>query len=365
MRFQDEYRERELVQGLAGAIAREAAGLQTPLRFMEVCGTHTMAIAQFGLKGLLPDTVTLVSGPGCPVCVTPISYLDHAIALAELRGVTVATFGDLLRVPGSRNTLMTARAAGADVRVVYSALDAVRLAEELPQRRVVFLGIGFETTTPTVGCAILTAAAKDLRNFFVLASHKTMPGPMQVLSQDPALQISGYICPAHVSVVIGGAAYRPLAEQYGIPCVVTGFEPADVLQGVLLLLRQRLSGVATVEIQYRRAVTWEGNRQAQELLQQVFEPADALGRGLGIIPDSGLAIREEFGRFDAARMLPVALPASCEPPGCRCGEVLTGRISPEVCPLFHTTCSPENPVGACMVSSEGSCAAAWRYGIRS
>ncbi len=362
MKFQDEYRERELVQGLAGAISREAAALQQPVRFMEVCGTHTMAIARFGLKSLLPSSVQLVSGPGCPVCVTPVGYIDHALALAALPGLTIATFGDLLRVPGSRSTLMAARAAGADVRVVYSALDAVRLAEQLPQQRVVFLGVGFETTTPTVGAAILAASAKGLQNFFVLASHKTMPGPMQALSSDPGLRISGYLCPAHVSTVIGGIAYQPLAERFGIPCVVTGFEPADVLQGVLLLLRQHLAGEARVEIQYARAVNWEGNPKAQQIIAEVFEPVDALWRGLGMLPGSGLAIREAFGRFDAARMLPVELPEPLEPAGCRCGEVLTGRIDPSACPLFGTACTPETPVGACMVSSEGSCAAAWRYG---
>lgn len=362
MKFQDEYRDRELVQGLARAIAYAARDLVEPVRFMEVCGTHTMAIARFGLKSLLPPQVQLVSGPGCPVCVTPVGYIDHALALARLADCVIATFGDLLRVPGSHTSLMAERAKGADVRVVYSALDAVRLAEEHPQKQVVFLGVGFETTTPTVGGAILEADRKGLKNFSVLASHKTMPGPMQALSADPQLQISGYLCPAHVSTVIGGVAYQPLVEQFGIPCVVTGFEPADVLQGVLLLLHQKLAGEARVEIQYARAVTWEGNARAQQIISQVFEPCDALWRGLGVLPGSGLAIRDLFCRYDAARMLSVELPEPVEPAGCRCGEVLTGRIRPSDCPLFGTICIPEAPVGACMVSSEGSCAAAWRYG---
>ncbi len=364
MRFQDEYRARGLVQGLAQSIRGEAAALAVPLRFMEVCGTHTMAIAQFGLKTLLPETVRLVSGPGCPVCVTPVGYLDHALALAGDPVNMVTSFGDLLRVPGSCSSLMEQRACGRDVRIVYSALDALTLAVQHPDRRVIFLGVGFETTAPTVAAAILNAERLGLSNFFVLASHKTMPAAMAALTVDPRLQIAGYICPAHVSTVIGGEAYRPLAEQHGIPCVVTGFEPADVLQGVLMLLRQRLAGEARVEIQYRRAVTWEGNRRAQELLQQVFEPCDAPWRGLGQIPGSGLAIRDRFGRFDAGRVLPVELPEPREPAGCRCGEVLTGSIAPEDCPLFHTVCRPETPVGACMVSSEGSCAAASRYGVR-
>lgn len=362
MKFQDEFRDRGLVQGLAAAIADQAQQLQEPVRFMEVCGTHTMAIAQFGLKSLLPSQVRLVSGPGCPVCVTPVSYIDYAIALTLRPDTIVTTFGDLLRVPGSRSSLMIERAKGADIRIVYSALDAIALAVELPQKQVIFLGVGFETTTPTVAAAILTAQKKGLTNFFVLASHKTMPGPMAALSADPDLMIKGYLCPAHVSTVIGEVAYQPLAEQFGIPCVVTGFEPADILQGVLMLVHQCCSGRAKVENQYARAVSHQGNLKAQDLISQVFGQSDAVWRGLGMIPASGLVIRPEYSCFDAARMLSVELPDPVEPPGCRCGEVLTGRISPHECPLFGAACTPETPVGACMVSSEGSCAAAWRYG---
>jgi hydrogenase expression/formation protein HypD len=362
LKFQDEYRNRELVQGLAAAIGCEASALAEPVRFMEVCGTHTMAIARFGLKSLLPPKVRLVSGPGCPVCVTPVSYIDHAIALAFLPDTIITTFGDLLRVPGSRSSLLAERARGADIRIVYSPLDAVSLAFAHPEKQVVFLGVGFETTTPAVGSAILSAQAKAIKNFFVLAAHKTMPAPMAALSADPELQIRGYLCPAHVSTVIGGVAYQPLTEQFHIPCVVTGFEPADILQGVLMLLRQHLSQKASVEIQYSRAVSWDGNPKAMGIINQLFEPADAIWRGLGLIPGSGLEIRESFSQFDAARMLDVAVPGSVEPAGCRCGEVLTGRIQPADCPLFGAACTEETPVGACMVSSEGSCAAATRYG---
>lgn len=363
MRFQDEYRDCELVQGLVAAIRREAAALQEPVRFMEVCGTHTMAIARFGIKSLLPLQVQLVSGPGCPVCVTPVSFIDHVLALAAVPDTIITTFGDLLRVPGSQSSLMIERAKGADIRVVYSALDAVALAAEQPQQRVVFLGVGFETTTPTVAAAILKAEQSGLTNFFVLSSHKTMPGPMQALSADPDLKIRGYLCPAHVSTVIGTAAYQPLAEQYGIPCVVTGFEPADILQGVLWLLRQHLRGEARVENQYRRAVSQAGNQTAQQLIRQVFEPCDAVWRGLGTLAGSGLQINARYRCFDAATMLPVTVPEPLESAGCRCGEVLTGRLAPADCPLFGATCTPETPVGACMVSSEGSCAAAWRFGL--
>lgn len=362
MKFQDEYRDRGLVQGLAAAIANEARYLPGPVRLMEVCGTHTMAIASFGLKSLLPEQVQLVSGPGCPVCVTPVGYIDHAIALSGLPDTVITTFGDLLRVPGSRSSLMAERAKGADIRIVYSALDAVKLALELPHKQVVFLGVGFETTTPTVAAAILSAQQQGCANFFVLTSHKTMPGPMQALSADPQLQIRGYLCPAHVSTVIGSDAYLPLVEKFGIPCVVTGFEPADILQGVLMLVRQCRSGQAMVENQYSRAVAQQGNTKALQLIGKVFEPCDALWRGLGILPGSGLVLRADYTCYDAARMLPVELLDAVEPAGCRCGEVLTARIAPNDCPLFGTVCTPETPVGACMVSSEGSCAAAWRYG---
>ncbi|CAH2030115.1 hydrogenase formation protein HypD [Trichlorobacter ammonificans] len=361
MKHQDEYRDHDLVQGLAGAITREASTLVEPVRFMEVCGTHTMAIARFGLKSLLPPQVRLVSGPGCPVCVTPVGYIDHALALATDPGTIITTFGDLLRVPGSRSSLLRERARGADVRIVYSPLEAVRLAAEHPGRRIVFLGIGFETTAPTVAASVLTARSHGLTNYFVLASHKTMPAPMAALSADPRVQIRGYLCPAHVSTVIGGNGYRHLVENYRIPCVVTGFEPADIMQGILWLLRQHLAGTARVEIQYARAVTRGGNPKAQALLRDVFAPCDALWRGLGVLPASGLAFRDEYAAFDAARMLPAELAEPLEPAGCRCGEVLTGRIEPTDCPLFGTACTPEQPVGACMVSSEGSCAAAWRY----
>lgn len=363
MKFQDEYRDRGLVQGLAATIAEEARRLPEPVRLMEVCGTHTMAIAQFGLKSLLPEQVKLVSGPGCPVCVTPVGYIDHAIALAGLPDTVITTFGDLLRVPGSRSSLMAERAKGADIRIVYSALDAVKLATELPEKQVIFLGVGFETTTPTVAASILAAQQQGRANFSVLTSHKTMPGPMQALSADPELKIRGYLCPAHVSTVIGADAYRPLAEKFGIPCVVTGFEPADLLQGVLMLVRQCRVGRAAVENQYRRAVSDQGNAKAQQLIRRVFETADAVWRGLGVLPESGLVLREAYAAFDAARRFQVALPDACEPAGCRCGDVLTGRIAPADCPLFGTVCSPETPVGACMVSSEGSCAADWRYGV--
>jgi hydrogenase expression/formation protein HypD len=362
MRFQDDFRDRELVSNMAANIRRMAAHLETPVNFMEVCGTHTMSIYQYGLRTLLPENVRLVSGPGCPVCVTPISYVDKALACTEDPRTMVVTFGDMLRVPGSSSSLMEKRAAGADIRIVYSPLDAVVLAKNNPERRVVFLGVGFETTAPTIAASILEAARLNLDNYCVLASHKTMPVPMEILTCDPDLNLKGYLCPAHVSTVIGGAAYRGLAEKYHIPCVVTGFEPADVMQGIEMLLAQTLRGESRVEIQYSRAVSWEGNPRAQAVLHQLFEPRDAVWRGLGMLPGSGLAIRSEYAGFDAEQVLALDIPEASENPACLCGEVLKGKLAPFACPLFATVCTPESPVGACMVSSEGTCAAAYKYG---
>ncbi len=362
MNCTEEFRSREIVRGLAARIARLTADLDKPLTFMEVCGTHTMAIYQYGLRSLLPPQVRLISGPGCPVCVTPVDYVDRAVAYARRPQTIVATFGDMLRVPGSSSSLMQERAKGADVRIVYSTLDAVALAVKHPEKQVVFLGVGFETTAPTVAGSILAAARQGLENYFVLAAHKTIPVPMQVLSADPDLGIDGYLCPAHVSTVIGGDAYRFLAKEHGLPCVVTGFEPGDILQGVAMLVAQKVENRREVEIQYRRFVTAEGNSKARQLLAEVFTPVDSAWRGLGVIPHSGLAIRGKYGAFDAEKALAVEVEEPREAPGCRCGEVLKGKLMPCDCPLFGTTCTPEEPVGACMVSSEGSCAAAYKYG---
>lgn len=361
MKFQQEFRNPRLVKNLATVIKTEANKLNRPLRLMEVCGTHTMAIASFGLKSLLPDNIQLVSGPGCPVCVTPVDYINHAVALAAQPDTIITTFGDLLRVPGSQTSLLLERARGADVRTVHSSLEAMQLARNTPDKQVIFLGVGFETTTPTIAAAILQARLMGLKNFMVLTSHKTMPEAMQALSATEGIQLDGYICPAHVSTVIGSNAYLPLVEQFRIPCVVTGFEPADILQGILMLIQQALAGVAKVENQYSRAVTASGNPKAIALLEQLFRPADVIWRGLGMIRSSGLVLRDEFASFDAARQMPLELSPATEPAGCRCGQVLTGQLAPAQCPLFGKTCRPESPAGACMVSSEGSCAAAWRY----
>ena len=362
MKFQDEFRDRNLVQNMAANIHRMAERLRAPVNFMEVCGTHTMSIYQYGIRSLLPENVRLVSGPGCPVCVTPVGYVDKALACTADPVNIVATFGDMLRVPGSHSSLMEKRAGGADIRIVYSPLDAVSLAKNNPERRVIFLGVGFETTAPTIAVSILEASRLKLTNYCVLASHKTMPVPMDILSGDPELNIKGYLCPAHVSTIIGAAAYKPLADKYHIPCVVTGFEPADVMQGIEMLLAQTMRGESMVEIQYSRAVSWGGNPKALAILHQLFEPCDAVWRGLGVLPGSGLAIRTDYEDFDAEKVLKLNVPDTVENPACLCGEVLKGKLTPFECPLFSTVCTPESPVGACMVSSEGTCAAAYKYG---
>ena len=362
MNYLDSFRDKELVQGLARRIAELTKGRKKPLVFMEVCGTHTMAIYQYGLRSLLPPEVKLISGPGCPVCVTPNGYLDRAIALCRLPDLVITTFGDMLRVPGSSSSLMEERAKGADIRIVYSPLDAVQMAAKNPGKRVVFLGVGFETTAPTIAGSILAAKAQGLSNYFVLASHKTMPEPMAILSADPELSVDGYICPAHVSAIIGANAYRFLCEEYRVPCVVTGFEPTDVMQGVEMLVRQALEGASRVEIQYSRVVRWEGNARAQAVLTEVFTPFDAPWRGIGVLPGSGLKIAGPYQAYDAELAIPVEVEELKEHQGCLCGEILKGKVAPFDCPLFGTKCTPESPVGACMVSSEGTCAAAFKYG---
>lgn len=361
MKYLNEYRDAAIIKKLAGEISAIPAP-DRRMTLMEVCGTHTMAIARFGLRQLLPEWLRLVSGPGCPVCVTPNRYLDRALAIGQLPNVILTTFGDMLRVPGSYSSLEKEKARGREVRVVYSPLDAVALAEKNPDREIVFLGVGFETTAPTIAGSVLQARKKRLRNYSVLCAHKTMPGPMAALAEGNEVEIDGFICPAHVSAIIGSDSYRFLPEKYGKACVVTGFEPVDILQGVLMLVRQILSGRPRVENQYTRVVHPQGNKNALEILHAVFEPCDAEWRGIGVLPGSGLQLREDFKAFDAAVKFPVKVPPTREQPGCICGKVMKGAAEPLDCRLFGKACTPENPVGACMVSSEGTCAAAYRYG---
>ncbi len=360
MAGRDPYGDPRAVAALVAEVRRAAERLPRRVTLMEVCGTHTHAIAAAGLRRLLPPNVRLVSGPGCPVCVTPISYVDRAEALARRPGTIVCTFGDLVRVPSSHGNLERARAEGADVRIVYSPRDACAIARDNPGREVVFLGVGFETTAPTILAAVAEAEGQGLRNFRVLSGHKTMPPPMRALAADPEVAVDGYLLPGHVSVIAGSDMFRFLAEDHGIPCVVVGFTPTDVLRGVVELVDQRRDGRAAVVNLYSRVVTPGGNPVARALVDRFMEPADVPWRGLGVIPGSGLAFRPEWAHRDA-EALAVDVCEPVEPRGCRCGEVLRGTIDPPECTLFGRTCTPDRPIGACMVSNEGTCAAWHRH----
>lgn len=352
------FKDPKLARGLIETIHRLAPEHAT---LMEVCGTHTVAIARNGIRDLMPEGLRLASGPGCPVCVTCNRDIDTVIALARIPNVTITTFGDMTRVPGSTSSLLAEQAAGRSVEIVYSPLDALAFAKAHPEREVVFVGVGFETTTPLVAMAIKRAKAMGLSNFTVFAAHKNMPGALELLVGDPTLELDALILPGHVSTIIGAEPYRFLAEKYGIPGVITGFEPVDVLQGIAMLVRQLHEGRAEIEIAYARGVMPEGNPVALAAIDEVFETCTATWRGLGDIPGSGYRIREEFADFDAVRRFEPDVELTRDPKGCRCGDVLRARIAPNECPLFRTVCTPENPVGPCMVSSEGSCAAYYRY----
>ncbi len=350
-----------VARALAGRIAELARALDgRAVRLMEVCGSHTMAIARHGIRDMLPGNVRLLSGPGCPVCVTEPGYVDAALALAR-RGVGIATFGDMLRVPGSDGSLASARAEGAVVRAVYSPARALELAAAEPDRPWVMLAVGFETTAAPLAALALEIRRRGVGNLALLCAPKRVPPALDALVADPELAVDGFLCPAHVSAIIGARAYEPYARDHGRPCVVASFEPLDVLHGLAGLLEQIVAGEARVDNRYARVVRPEGNPAARRVMAEVFEAADARWRGLGTLPRSGLRLRESFADLDAERVHGVAVQPGREPPGCRCGEVLAGRTEPEDCPLFDRTCTPAHPVGPCMVSSEGSCAAAWKY----
>jgi hydrogenase expression/formation protein HypD len=331
---------------------------------MEFCGGHTHAILRFGIPTLLPETVDLRSGPGCPVCVTSAGDLDRAIAMAQVPEVILTTFGDMIRVPGSRTSLAQAKAEGADVRVVYSPLDALQVARQNPDRPVVFLGVGFETTAPMVASAVLTAEAEDLDNFTVFSTHKLTPPATLAILDAGEVALDGIIGPGHVTTVIGADAWRFLPEDYGIACAVAGFEPLDLLRAILALVTMAEEGDPRVDNTYVRSVRAKGNASAQQAIERVFEISDAEWRGFGTVPQSGLQVRDEYGRFDAGRRFSVEVAPAREPPGCRCGDVLRGVLLPVECPLFSKACTPQKPIGPCMVSAEGACAAYYRYGER-
>ncbi|WP_371371989.1 hydrogenase formation protein HypD [Sporomusa aerivorans] len=346
---------RSLTEGIGRLASR-------PVRIMEVCGTHTVAIFRNGIRQLLPESVELVSGPGCPVCVTPNEYLDTAIAYSSCPDIIITTFGDMLKVPGSSSTLLARKAQGAAIRVVYSPLESLDIARENPDKKVIFLAVGFETTAPTAAATILQAEQLGIDNFFVLSAHKLVPPALRAILTAEDINVDGFLLPGHTTAISGLAPYRFLAEEYRVPAVVTGFEALDILQGIYLLLEQIAAGKAALENQYSRVVKPEGNPAAVAILDKIYQPAAAAWRGFGVIDGSGLELTLAYKRFSAQDMLPLSGVITREPAGCRCGEVLRGRIVPAECPQFGLNCTPEKPVGACMVSVEGACAAWYKYG---
>jgi hydrogenase expression/formation protein HypD len=354
------YSDPQAVQRLLNKIGEVSRKLSRRVTLMEVCGTHTNAIAAAGIRGRLPENVRLISGPGCPVCVTPVDYLDRAEALSALPGTILCTFGDLFRVPSSSGSLEKLRAAGGAVEVVYSPRDALESAVSRPAKRVVFLAVGFETTAPTIAAALAEAETKRVANFMILPGNKVVPPPLRALASDRDVALDGFLLPGHVSVVTGSSAFGFLASEFGLPSAVVGFTPADVLRGILEVARQAAEGRAEVANLYGRVVTPEGNAAARNLMDRFFAPRDETWRGLGTIPGSGLGLKAEWAHRDAS-LIPVQTCAPREPAGCRCGEVLKGVVEPPGCPLFGTSCTPDEPVGACMVSSEGTCAAWYRH----
>ena len=359
MKYIDEFRDPALAHTL---LARIEVTSTCPVRLMEFCGGHTHAIMRYGLRTLLPSTVELRSGPGCPVCVTANADLDRAIALSQKPGLILTTFGDMMRVPGSTQSLQDAKAAGADVRMVYSTLDALQIARDNPERAVVFLGVGFETTAPTIAAAIVQAAVEGLENFSVLSLHKLTPPATVAILDAGEVVLDGVIGPGHVTTIIGSDAWAFLPARYGVPVAVAGFEPLDILRAVADLVQMAEKGKPAVANTYARSVTPQGNPAAREVMARVFQVGAADWRGLGVVPDSGLNIRPEFAALDASHVFDIDPGPTLEHRGCRCGDVLRGTLTPTECPLFDTVCTPAKPIGPCMVSAEGACAAYYQFG---
>ena len=331
------------------------------INIMEVCGTHTMAISRNGLRQILPEEINLISGPGCPVCVTSRKDIDWMIGIIRDYPVTLFTFGDMVRVPGSVSSLQLEKASGKDVRICYSPLDALDFAKNNPEKDVVFIAIGFETTTPLTSVIVKRAYEENINNFYIFNIHKLVPPALELLLLDEEIKIDGFLCPGHVSAIIGSLPYDFIADKYGIPCVIAGFEPLDIMESLNMLTKQYNSKKPAVQIQYNRVVTSSGNPTAISLMDEVFEPCDSHWRGIGVLPGTGLKLKQKFGALDAMKKFPVEVVESKEPPGCQCGSVLKGIIKPFDCKLFSKVCKPENPIGPCMVSSEGSCAAYYKY----
>ncbi|MBM3251838.1 MAG: hydrogenase formation protein HypD, partial [Candidatus Omnitrophica bacterium] len=365
MKYIDEFRNKALIKNLSRKI-HKITPKDRKIIFMEVCGTHTQSFFRYGIGSLIPENIEILSGPGCPVCVSSQKYIDEAIEYSQLKDVIIATFGDMMRVPGTNSSLEKQKAKGADIRVVYSSLDALELAKKNPQKKVIFLAVGFETTIPTTALMILEAKKLKLNNFFVLCSHKLIPPAMRIIASDKKLNFQGFICPGHVSVITGSRPYDKIAKDFKIPCVVAGFEPLDLLESLLFLLEQANKKKSDVIIQYRRVVKKTGNIAAQRVISRVFDICDADWRGLGIIKKSGLKVKKEFSNFDAEVKIPLKIKVAKNPEKniCLCGEVLKGKIRPPECPSFAKICNPQNPLGPCMVSSEGTCGIYFRLGSR-
>ncbi len=359
MQHINEYRDPAKVKALVKEIEKTVT---KPIRLMEVCGGHTMSIQKFGIPSLLPDLVQLISGPGCPVCVTDRKFIDQSIAYARMPNTIITTYGDLIRVPGSTSTLDMEKALGADIRIVYSVLDALNIARENTDKNVIFLGIGFETTTPGSAVGILNAYKDKLQNFFLFSAHKVMPPAMAAII-DEEVKIDGYIGPGHVSTITGESIYYDIPKKYGLGVVISGFEPVDLLHSILMLVRQHENDSPKVENEYSRIVKKEGNTIAQKMVSDIFEARDDYWRGFGVLKDSGLKIRDKYKKYDAEYMFDVEVEPTREDKGCICGEILKGLKSPQDCKLFGKACNPDDPVGACMVSTEGACYAHYRYRI--
>lgn len=369
MKYISEFRDPDRAQGLLRNIEQLTLELEAteekPIRLMEVCGGHTHTIFKFGLEELLPKGIDLIHGPGCPVCVLPMNRVDDCIAIAEREDVILTTFGDAMRVPGSRMSLLQAKAAGQDIRMVYSPLDALQLARDNPERNIVFFGLGFETTMPSTALTVLQAREEGIRNFFLFCNHITIIPTLRAILEDPDLRLDGFIGPGHVSMIIGTEGYDFIASKHGKPFVISGFEPLDILQSVWMLLRQFREQRCEIENQYRRVVPPQGNLPAQEAMNKVFQLREQFEwRGLGSIPESGVEMRPEFAAFDAEQVFAVREPPVVDPAECQCGEVLKGRLKPWQCRVFGKRCTPDHPLGALMVSSEGACAAYYNYGPR-
>jgi hydrogenase expression/formation protein HypD len=360
MKYIDSFRNREAAIKISEKIKAAAEKIPDDMRIMEVCGSHTMSIAKYAIREILPSNIKLISGPGCPVCVTGAEYIDQALELAK-EGKIIATFGDMINVPGSETNLAKCRSEGAEIEVCYSPSMSTDIAQKNPERELVFLGIGFETTAPTVVSIVDSAIRNKIKNISVLTAFKLVPPALEALVSDPELKVDAFLCPAHVSAIIGADAYEPFVKKHGIPCVIAGFEPLDILFGLLGILEQKISGNAFVDNQYSRVVKKEGNKKAQELIKNYLEICDAEWRGIGKLPQSGMRLKEKYSGYDATKKFKIKTKPAKPSGNCKCGDVLKGKIQPPECPLFGAVCTPLNPIGPCMVSSEGSCAASYKY----